>query len=138
MGPRIACLLFGPWPGACAGRARAQAGKWPLARRLRGESARASGKNAKAATLLLLYTPPRLVSSPGTPTEGQGRAVEHVKMRQKRGTKEALFGKACLGNETCAATPPCLCTGVGPVASAAVGKRGRLPKRMRKRTGAAR
>jgi hypothetical protein len=42
----------------------------------------ASGKNAKAATLLLLYTPPRVVSSPGRPTEGQGRAVEHVKMRQ--------------------------------------------------------
>ena len=27
MGPRIVCLLFGSWPGACAGRARAQAGK---------------------------------------------------------------------------------------------------------------
>ncbi len=51
--------LHGPWPGACAGRARAQ-----------------TGKTARLLPLLsILPTPPRLVSSPGTLAERQQGAI---------------------------------------------------------------
>ena len=80
----------------------------------------ASGKNAKAATLLLLYTPPRVVSSPGRPTEGQGRAVEHVKMRENAVTATYVLKRRRYARDACTygatsrpIAPPCLCMGVG-------------------------
>jgi hypothetical protein len=99
-----AAFLRGPWPGL---------GPWPGA-------CGASGKNAKAATLLLLYTPPRVVSSPGRPTEGQGRAVEHVKMRENAVTATYVLKRRRRARDACTygatsrpIAPPCLCMGVG-------------------------
>ncbi len=116
---RKVAILRGPWPGACAGRARAQAGK----------------SRERCATLLfLLYSPPRLVPAPGVPTERQRRAVRACRNALKRGTKEALFENVPR-QEMVRSYSPMPMHGARPAASAAVGKRGRLPKSMHGRAG---
>ena len=71
---------------------------------------------------------------PGHQPKGSVEQFEHVKMRENA-VMGAHFLKSGASKKIFAATPPCLCMGARPAANAAVGKRGRLPKRMHKRAG---
>ncbi len=101
----------------------------------RGERAR-KRENARtvlhcsSCSLLPLGWCPR----PGHQPKGSVEQFEHVKMRENA-VMEAHFLKSGASKKIFAATPPCLCMGARPAANAAVGKRGRLPKRMQRRAG---
>ena len=104
--------LLGPWPGACAGRARAQAGKL---------------RDCYATALYTPYSPSASAHARDTNRKAAGSDRAGQK-RQKRGTKVALLLKVPLGKRANATTPPCLCVGVGLVPARQSGKGADCPK----------
>jgi hypothetical protein len=126
---RTQACAHGPWPDSALGPTRtrllAQLGPRPDARACKLE------KRAKMLCVLL-YTPPRWVSSPGTPTEGQRRAFTANKIAE-----DAVTAMHFLKSAPCKRTRPLVGQNAGVTrltARAAVGKRGRLPKRTHERS----